>query len=131
VCSPTRAALITGRSHHQVGTGSIPELSTGYPGYNSIMTKDNATITRILKGNGYVTCWFGKNHNTASLQTSKIGPFDQWPIGLGFDYFYGFMGGDASQWQPGNLARNATHIYPYDDSLFFTSVPVLHSKLAW
>ena len=85
VCSPTRAALITGRNHHQVGTGSIPELSTGYPGYNSIMTKDKATIARILKGHGYVTSWLGKNHNTQDLQVSKIGPYYQWPIGLGFD----------------------------------------------
>jgi len=115
VCSPTRAALITGRNHHQMGMGTIPELTTGYPGYNGTMTKDNATIARILKGNNYVTSWFGKNHNTPNLQTSKIGPFDQWPTGMGFDHFYGFMGGDTSQWQPGNLVRNTTYIYPYDD----------------
>ncbi len=115
VCSPTRAALLTGRNHHQMGTGMIPEGTTGYPGYNGTMTKDNATIARILKGHGYVTSWFGKNHNTPDLQTSKIGPYDQWPIGLGFDYFYGFMGGDTSQWQPGNLVRNTTYIYPYED----------------
>jgi arylsulfatase len=78
-------------------------------------TKDNATIARILKGHGYVTSWFGKNHNTPDHQVSKIGPYDQWPIGLGFDYFYGFMGGDTSQWQPGNLVRNTTYIYPYDN----------------
>ena len=114
VCSPTRAALLTGRNHHQMGSGAIPELSTGYPGYNFMMTKDNATIARILKGNGYVTSWFGKNHNTPDLQTSKIGPYDQWPIGMGFDYFYGFMGGDTTQWQPGNLVRNTTYIYPYE-----------------
>jgi len=125
VCSPTRAALLTGRNHHQVGTGSIPELSTGYPGYNSIMTKDNATIGRILKGNGYVTSWFGKNHNTPDLQNSIIGPFDQWPIGLGFDYFYGFMGGDTSQWQPGNLVRNTTHIYPFDDDPEFNLITAM------
>jgi len=116
VCSPTRAALLTGRNHHQVGSGAIPELSTGYPGYNSIMTKDKATIAKVMKENGYVTSWFGKNHNTPSLPTSKIGPFDQWPIGLGFDYFYGFMGGDTSQWQPGNLYRNTTPIYPFDNN---------------
>ena len=125
VCSPTRAALITGRNHHQVGTGSIPELSTGYPGYNSIMTKDKATIARILKGHGYVTSWFGKNHNTPDLQVSKIGPYDQWPIGLGFDYFYGFMGGDTSQWEPGNLVRNTTYIYPYDDDPDFNLVTAM------
>ncbi len=116
VCSPTRAALLTGRNHHMVGSGSIPELSTGYPGYNAIMTKDKATIAKVMKENGYVTSWFGKNHNTPSLTTSKIGPYDQWPIGLGFDYFYGFMGGDTSQWQPGNLYRNTTPIYPFDNN---------------
>ena len=115
VCSPTRAALITGRNHHQMGMGTIPELSTGYPGYNGIMTKDKATIATILKGNGYVTSWFGKNHNTPDLVTSKIGPYDQWPLGMGFDYFFGFMGGDTSQWQPGNLVRNTTYIHPYED----------------
>ena len=125
VCSPTRAALLTGRNHHQVGNGVIPELSTGYPGYNGTITKDNATIARILKGNGYVTSWFGKNHNTPDLQTSKIGPYDQWPIGLGFDHFYGFMGGDTSQWQPGNLVRNTTYIYPYDDDPDFNLVTAM------
>ena len=125
VCSPTRAALITGRNHHRMGTGSIPELSTGYPGYNAIMTKDNATIARILKGHGYVTSWFGKNHNTPDLQVSKIGPYDQWPIGLGFDHFYGFMGGDTSQWEPGNLVRNTTYIYPYDDDPDFNLITAM------
>ncbi len=116
VCSPTRAALLTGRNHHRVGSGIIPELSNGYPGYNSLMTKDNATIAKILKENGYVTSWFGKNHNTPDHTISKIGPFDQWPTGLGFEYFYGFMGGDTSQWQPGNLYRNTTQIHPYDEN---------------
>ncbi len=116
VCSPTRASLITGRNHHRMGMGTIPELSTGYPGYNGLMTKDKATVARILKGHGYVTSWFGKNHDTPDLVTSKIGPYDQWPIGLGFDYFYGFMGGDTSQWQPGNLVRNTTYIYPYENN---------------
>ena len=113
LCSPTRAALITGRNHHSAGFGVITEISTGYPGYNSVITKDKATIGTILKDNGYATSWFGKNHNTPSFQASQAGPFDQWPIGMGFDYFYGFMGGETSQWQPGNLVRNTTPIYPY------------------
>jgi arylsulfatase A-like enzyme len=112
VCSPTRAALISGRNHHQMGTAPMSGTVHRLPGYNSIMTKDKATIAKILKDNGYVTSWFGKNHNTPDVPVSKIGPFDQWPIGLGFDYFYGFMGGDTSQWQPGNLVRNTTYIYP-------------------
>ncbi|HMK34051.1 MAG TPA: sulfatase-like hydrolase/transferase, partial [Desulfomonilaceae bacterium] len=112
LCSPTRAALITGRNHHSVGFGQISETSTGFPGYDSIITKDSATIGRILRDNGYATSWFGKDHNTPSFQASQAGPFDQWPIGMGFEYFYGFVGGDTSQWQP-NLFRNTTAIYPY------------------
>jgi arylsulfatase A-like enzyme len=111
--SPTRAALITGRNHHSAGYGVIAEQATGYPGYDSFITKDKATIGRILKENGYATAWFGKNHNTPEFQASQVGPFDQWPTGLGFDYFYGFMGGDSNQWEPGNLVRNTTPIYPY------------------
>lgn len=113
LCSPTRAALITGRNHHSAGFGVVSEQSTGFPGYNSIIAKDKATIGRILKENGFSTSWFGKNHNTPAFQASAIGPFDQWPIGMGFDYFYGFVGGDANQWQP-NLFRNTTQIYPFE-----------------
>ena len=112
LCSPTRAALITGRNHHSVGFGVVAEQATGYPGYDSIITRDKATIGRILKDNGYRTSWFGKDHNTPEFQASQDGPFDQWPIGMGFEYFYGFVGGDANQWQP-NLFRNTTAIYPY------------------
>jgi arylsulfatase A-like enzyme len=112
LCSPTRAALITGRNHHSVGFGQIAEMATGYPGYDSIITRDKATIGRILKDNGYRTSWFGKDHNTPAFQASQDGPFDQWPIGMGFEYFYGFVGGDANQWEP-NLFRNTTAIYPY------------------
>ena len=114
LCSPTRAALITGRNHHSVGYGVVAEQATGYPGYDSFITKDKATIGRILKDNGYRTAWFGKNHNTPEFQASQAGPFDQWPTGMGFEYFYGFMGGDTNQWQPGNLVRNTTPIYPYE-----------------
>jgi arylsulfatase len=113
LCSPTRAALITGRNHHSAGFGVIAEQSTGFPGYNSIIDRDKATIGRILKDNGYATAWFGKDHNTPSFAASQSGPFDQWPTGMGFEYFYGFVGGDANQWQP-NLFRNTTQIYPFD-----------------
>ncbi|HVP66433.1 MAG TPA: arylsulfatase [Anaeromyxobacteraceae bacterium] len=112
LCSPTRAALITGRNHHSVGFGVISEQATGFPGYDSIITRDKATIGRILKDNGYRTSWFGKDHNTPAFQASQDGPFDQWPTGMGFEYFYGFIGGDANQWQP-NLFRNTTQIYPF------------------
>jgi len=113
LCSPTRAALITGRNHHSVGYGVVAEQATGYPGYDSVITRDKATIGRILTDNGYHTAWFGKNHNTPEYQASQAGPFDQWPTGMGFEYFYGFMGGDTNQWEPGNLVRNTTPIYPY------------------
>ncbi len=113
LCSPTRAALITGRNHHSAGFGVISEQSTGYPGYNSIISEDKATIGRMLLDNGYATAWFGKDHNTPAFAASSVGPFDQWPTGLGFEYFYGFVGGDANQWQP-NLFRNTTQIYPFE-----------------
>ena len=112
LCSPTRAALITGRNHHSGGFGVITEISTGFPGYDSIIGSDNATIGRILKENGYATSWFGKNHNTPSFQYSAVGPFDQWPSGMGFDYFYGFMGGETDQWTP-YLFRDHTQITPW------------------
>lgn len=112
LCSPTRAALITGHNHHSVGFGVVSEQSTGFPGYNSIIPADSATIGRILLENGYRTAWFGKDHNTPTFAASQAGPFDQWPTGMGFEYFYGFVGGDASQWQP-NLFRNTTAISPY------------------
>ena len=112
LCSPTRAALITGRNHHSAGFGVVSEQATGFPGYDSVITRDKATIGRILKDNGYHTAWFGKDHNTPEFQASQAGPFDQWPTGMGFEYFYGFIGGDTNQWQP-NLFRNTTQIYPF------------------
>ena len=113
LCSPTRAALLTGRNHHSAGFGVISEQSTGFPGYNSIIGRDQATIGRVLLDNGYNTSWFGKDHNVPAFQASQAGPFDQWPTGMGFQYFYGFVGGDANQWQP-NLFRNTTQIYPFE-----------------
>lgn len=112
LCSPTRAALITGRNHHSTGFGIIAEQSTGYPGYDSVIGVQNATIGNILKENGYATSWFGKNHNTPSYQYSAAGPYSQWPVGMGFDYFYGFMGGETDQWSP-YLFQNTTQIFPW------------------
>jgi arylsulfatase len=112
LCSPTRAALISGRNHHSMGFGVISEMATGYPGYDSVITKDKATIGRVLSDNGYATSWFGKNHNTPSYLYSLAGPFDQWPSGMGFQYFYGFMGGETSQWQP-FLFRDHTPVFPW------------------
>ena len=112
LCSPTRAALITGRNHHSVGFGVVSEAASGFPGYNSVIGKDSATIGRILLENGYRTSWFGKDHNTPTWDASQAGPFDQWPTGMGFEHFYGFVGGDTNQWEP-DLFRNTTAIYPY------------------
>ena len=112
LCSPTRAALITGRNHHSVGFGVVGELATGYPGYDSIIGPERCTIAEILKENGYATSWFGKEHNTPSFQYSIAGPYDQWPSGMGFEYFYGFMGGETDQWTP-YLFRDHTQIYPW------------------
>ncbi len=113
LCSPTRAALITGRNHHSVGYGVIGELSTGFPGYDSVIGPESATVAEILKENGYATSWFGKDHNTPGFQYSTTaGPFEQWPIGMGFQYFYGFLGGETDQWTP-YLFRNTTMVTPW------------------
>ena len=100
LCSPTRAALLTGRNHHSAHTGTVMEMATGFPGYDSLIGKDTATVAEILKQMGWSTAWFGKNHNVPDWQTSQVGPFDLWPTGLGFEHFYGFVGGETSQWRP-------------------------------
>ncbi len=109
LCSPTRAALLTGRNHHSVGTGVITEAGTGLPGYSGVIPEDAATFAQILQANGYGTAWFGKNHNVPDWETSMAGPFDRWPRGLGFDYFYGFVGGDTNQFKP-DLVENTTRL---------------------
>lgn len=109
LCSPTRAALLTGRNHHEVGFGSLEDTALGYPGYWAVIPRSAATIAEILKDSGYNTAFFGKHHNTPASQATAAGPFDLWPTGLGFEYFYGFLGGDADQWQP-RLFRNTSRI---------------------
>ncbi|MPT49226.1 MAG: arylsulfatase [Sphingobium sp.] len=111
MCSPTRAALLTGRNHHRVGFGAISEVSLDLPGYNATIPASAATIGQVLKANGYDTSWFGKNHNTPPWETSPFGPFDRWPLGLGFDYFYGFNGPATSQFDP-ILTENLNSIRP-------------------
>ncbi len=109
LCSPTRAALLTGRNHHSVNTGVVEELASGYPGYTTILPKSAATVAEVLRQNGYSTAAFGKWHNTPDYETSAAGPFDRWPTHLGFDYFYGFLGGDTNQWSPA-LVENTKRI---------------------
>ena len=105
LCSPTRAALLTGRNNHAVGFGSVGEFSSGFPGYTAMLPRDCAPVPRILAENGYSTAAFGKWHLTPDGQQGPAGPFGRWPTGWGFDYFYGFLGGDAGQWDP-VLAEN-------------------------
>jgi arylsulfatase A-like enzyme len=115
LCSPTRAALLTGRNHHSVATGVVVDQATGYPGYNSVIPRDAVAIGEILRHNGYDTSWYGKDHNIPHWEASQAGPFHNWPTGpiKGFDYYYGFAGDDTNHWQPGNLFRNTTPIEPY------------------
>ena len=105
LCSPTRAALLTGRNSHRVGVGSVGEFSGGFPGYSGTLPRDCAPLPRILRDNGYSTAGFGKWHLTPDGQQGPAGPFDRWPNGWGFDYFYGILGGGSSQWDP-CLAEN-------------------------
>lgn len=109
LCAPTRAALLTGRNHHSVSTGIVQEMATGFPGYCGIIPRSCATIAQILSPNGYATGWWGKNHNTPDSHTSLAGPFTHWPTALGFDYFYGFMGGETDQFYPA-LYRNTVPV---------------------
>jgi arylsulfatase A-like enzyme len=115
LCSPTRAALLTGRNHHSVATGVVVDQATGYPGYNSVIPRDAVAIGEILKLNGYDTSWYGKDHNVPKWTGSQAGPFTDWPTGpiKGFDYYYGFIGDDTTQWTPNNLFRNTTPIQPF------------------
>lgn len=109
ICSPTRASLLTGRNQHQVGFGNLQDIPAGFPGYNTIWKKETASVAEVLKQNGYSTAAFGKWHNTPRWEISPTGPFDHWPTGLGFEYFYGFMGGESNQWEP-RLYRNTVAV---------------------
>ena len=101
ICSPSRQSLLTGRNHHSVGMAGITEIATGAPGYCSVRPNSMAPLAETLKLNGYATAQFGKNHEVPVWQTSPVGPFDAWPTGGGgFEYFYGFLGGEANQWYP-------------------------------
>lgn len=95
ICGPSRAALLTGRNHHDTGNGSLMEWATGFPSYNTTIPRETATVAEVLRGNGYTTWWYGKNHNTPDWGTSVAGPHDRWPTGLGFDHFYGFNAGET------------------------------------
>ena len=111
ICGPSRAALLTGRNHHSSGNGFLMEWATGFPSYSTMLPRETATIGEILKGNGYATWWFGKNHNTPDWETTVAGPFDRWPTGMGFEYFYGFNAGETHQFYP-VIFENTTPVEP-------------------
>lgn len=111
LCAPTRASLLTGRNHHSVSSGIVAEMATGYPGYAGIIPKSCAFVSEILSHNGYATGWWGKNHNVPEARTSAAGPFENWPLRRGFDYFYGFLGGMTDEFYPA-LFRGTTPVAP-------------------
>jgi arylsulfatase A-like enzyme len=130
LCSPTRAALLTGRNHHSSGFGVISEITDGYDGYTGILPKSTATIAETLHLNGYATAWFGKNHNTPAWEQNPAGPFDHWPSGYGFDYFYGFMGGNASQWEP-LMFENHTPVPRSADPNYHMAADLADRSIDW
>ena len=134
MCSPTRAALLTGRNHHRVGNGQIGELANDWDGYTGIMPKTSSTMAEVLKDYGYATAAWGKWHNTPPEQTSSAGPFDNWPTGYGFQYFYGFLGGEASQWEP-QLVRNTAYVeHPHTSgghSYYHLSEDLADDAIGW
>ncbi|MDF5739811.1 MULTISPECIES: arylsulfatase [unclassified Nostoc] len=131
LCSPTRAALLTGRNHHSVNTGVVEELATGYPGYTAILPKSAATVAEVLRQNGYNTAAFGKWHNTPDYETSAAGPFDRWPTGLGFEYFYGFLGGDTNQWSPALVENTKRVEKPANKPDYHLTPDLVDHAIAW
>jgi arylsulfatase A-like enzyme len=131
LCSPTRAALLTGRNHHSVGFGNITEFASGYPGYDSILPKTAATVGNILVGNGYNTSWFGKHHLIPDWLQSPDGPFDQWASGLGFEYFYGFLGGDTDNWHPALFENTKPVLPPWHDPNYILIRDMADRAINW
>ena len=130
LCSPTRAALITGRNHHSTSFAGITELATGYDGYTCILPRSCGTVGEVLRQNGYMTAWVGKNHNTPTWETSAAGPFDRWANGLGFDYFYGFNGGDMNHWNP-ILYQNRDLVPASTDPDYHLTTDLADKAIAW
>ncbi len=130
LCSPTRAALLTGRNHHSVSSGVIQEAATGYDGYTGIIPRSAGTIAEVLRQNGYMTAWIGKNHNTPTWEASAAGPFDHWANGLGFDYFYGFNGGDMNHWSP-VLYENRNLVPASPDPNYYLTTDLADHAIAW
>ena len=130
ICSPTRAALLTGRNHQRVGSGTIAERAVDWDGYIGVIPKTSATIAEVLHYYGYKTAAFGKWHNTPTEQTTAMGPFDRWPTGHGFDYFYGFLAGETSQYEP-RLYENLNPVEPPHDQRYHLSEDLADKAVAW
>src|SRR5262249_23891018 len=130
LCSPTRAALITGRNHHSTTFGIISEAATGYDGYTCVMPRSCGTVGEVLRQNGYMTAWIGKNHNTPRWEASAAGPFDRWANGLGFDYFYGFNAGDMNHWNP-VLFENRNLVPASIDPNYHLTVDLADHAIGW
>ncbi len=130
LCSPTRAALLTGRNHHTAATGVITEAATGYEGYTCILPRSCGTIAEVLRQNGYMTAMFGKNHNTPAWETSDAGPFDRWPNGQGFDHFYGFNAGDMNHWDP-LLVENRNRVPRSKNPNYHLTEDLADQSIAW
>jgi len=131
ICSPTRAALLTGRNHTRVGSGTIAERAVAFDGYTGIMPKTAATMAEVLKEYGYHTSAFGKWHNTPATETTAMGPKDRWPNGYGFEYFYGFLAGETSQYEPRLYENYNTVEPPHDDAEYHLTVDMKNKALAW
>jgi arylsulfatase len=130
LCSPTRAALITGRNHHSASFAGITELATGYDGYCCVLPRSCGTVGEVLRQNGYMTAWIGKNHNTPTWELSAAGPYDRWANGLGFDYFYGFNAGDMNHWNP-LLFENRDLVPASDDPDYHLTEDLADKAIAW
>ena len=130
ICSPTRAALLTGRNHQRIGNGTIAERAVDWDGYTGVIPKSSATIAEVLRHYGYSTAAIGKWHNTPANQTTAMGPFDRWPTGHGFDYFYGFLAGETSQWEP-RLVENTNAIEPPHDPKYHLSEDLAQRGVDW
>jgi arylsulfatase len=131
MCSPTRAALLTGRNAHSVGFGVISEEAAPTPGYNSIIPPSAATFAQVLRMNGYDTAMFGKHHNTPLWEDTPVGPYDRWPNGLGFDYFYGFMGGATNQFAPALYENRNWKEAPQDDPNYILDRDLADHAIDW
>ena len=130
LCSPTRAALLSGRNHHVNNMGSITETATAFPGQTGQRPNSVATIAEMLRLNGYSTAAFGKSHETAAWEVSPSGPTDRWPTRSGFDKFYGFLGGETNQWAP-LLYDGMTQVEPSTDPNYHLMTDMTNQAIAW